>query len=208
MHAAPTFMTTGRQNHAPDATDFAREQTEPAPQLSPWRAVRFGLWLVLALAAWPGRGAEAELKVGEVFPALDGFGLEGQLPASWKGRIAVVDFWASWCEPCQHTFPILEELHHRFGKQGLVILAINEDRSKAAMVEFLKEYPVTFTVLRDAKKKLAATVNVPSLPCSYVLDREGKVHLIVSGEKIARSRKEFVRQVEELLALPSPPKTP
>lgn len=144
-------------------------------------------------------GAERGLKVGDPFPALAGFGLEGGLPALTAGKIVVVDFWASWCSPCRQTFPLMEELHHRFGKRGLIILAINADKSRAAMTEFLKEYPVTFPVVRDAKKKLAAAVNVPVLPTSYVLDGQGKVRSILSGEKIALNRKLLVKEVERLL---------
>src|SRR6266850_442149 len=120
------------------------------------------------------RGTDTGLKVGETFPDFATYSLEGELPATLKGKIVIVDFWASWCSPCKDTFPLLEELHHRFARRGLVVIAVNEDKSRPAMTEFLKEYPVTFSVVRDAKKKLAATVNVPALPTSYLLDGEGK----------------------------------
>ncbi|SRR6266540_838035 len=153
----------------------------------------------LFLAAPRLDASDAELKVGDVFPDLSGFALEGELPAGLKGKIVVVDFWASWCGPCRRTFPLMEELHHRFSKQGLLILAINEDKSRPAMEEFLRLYPVTFSVVRDAKKKLAAAVNVPSLPTSYVVNRDGKVHSIQTGEQIIQNRKAFIKEVERLL---------
>jgi thiol-disulfide isomerase/thioredoxin len=158
------------------------------------------LALLLILGCAPTlRGADTGLKVGDAFPDLSTFSLEGDLPAALKGRIVVVDFWASWCAPCKETFPLLEELHHRFSKQGLVILAVNEDKSRTAMAEFLKEHPVTYSVVRDPKKKLAAQVNVPGLPTSYILDREGKVLLIESGTRIARNRRGFVKEIERLV---------
>ena len=153
------------------------------------------LLALLASSAWA-----AELKVGDTFPDLSSFGLEGGLPASLKGKIVVVDFWASWCGACRRTFPVLEELHHRFGKQGLVILAVNEDKSAAGMKEFLKEYPVTFNSVRDAKKKLAAEVQVPALPSSYILDGDGKVLSIQSGDSLLINRRKFIKEIEELLA--------
>ena|SRR2546422_8944039 len=175
-----------------------------APGTGADRVVRRGLPRGVALglmlcAGWL-QGAEGELKVGDPFPDLAKFSLEGTLPSGLEGKVVVVDFWASWCGPCRQTFPLMEELHHRFAKQGLVIVAVNEDKSRAAMNEFLKEYPVTFAVVRDAKKALAATVNVPGLPSSYLLDRRGRVRLIRSGERIAQNRREFVREVESLLA--------
>src|SRR6266498_2262845 len=153
----------------------------------------------LFLAAPRLDASDAELKVGDVFPDLSGFALEGDLPAGLKGKIVVVDFWASWCGPCRRTFPLMQELHHRFAKQGLVILAVNEDQSRRAMEEFLRLYPVTFGVVRDAKKKLAAAVNVPSMPTSYVLNGEGKVDSIQTGEQIIQNRKSFIKGVEKLL---------
>lgn len=155
---------------------------------------------VMMLAAAPlVASAAAGLKAGDAFPELSTFALEGDLPPIQKGQIVVVDFWASWCGPCKKTFPLLEELHHRFGKQGLVILAVNEDKSRAAMNEFLKDNPVTFSVVRDSKKQLAAAVNVPALPTSYVLNGEGKIHSIQSGASIARNRRQFIQEIEELL---------
>jgi thiol-disulfide isomerase/thioredoxin len=152
-----------------------------------------------------GHGAtNATLKVGELFPQLSRFELEGELPPSLKGRIIVVDFWASWCGPCRKTFPIMEELHHRYAKRGLVILAVNEDKSRAAMDEFLKENPVTFTVLRDAKRKLAAEVRPPVLPTSYLLDASGKVHSIQPGARTAKDSRALLKEVEALLEQNAP----
>ena len=155
--------------------------------------------LGLLLAAGSTCAAGDGLKVGDTFPDLTTFSLEGDLPSQLKGHIVVIDFWASWCGPCKKTFPLLEELHHRFSKRGLIILAVNEDKSRAAMTEFLMEYPVTFQVVRDAKKKLAAEVNVPALPTSYILNREGKVVAIQSDARIVQNRKQFIKEVEQWL---------
>src|SRR5882672_9243777 len=105
-------------------------------------------WCVPFLSA-----AEHGLRVGDSFPDLSNFSLEGEPPPALKGKIVLVDFWASWCAPCKETFPLLEQLHHRLGRKGFVILAVNEDKSRTAMAEFLKEYPVSFSVVRDARKK-------------------------------------------------------
>jgi len=166
-----------------------------------------GATVALAIAACTAAAAESTLKIGDTFPDLTAFGLEGHLPAALKGKIVIVDFWASWCGPCKQTFPQLEELHHRFGKRGLVILAVNEDKSRTAMDEFLKDHPVTFIVVRDAKKKLAAQVNVPALPTSYILDGDGKVLSIQSGARMAENRKAFTKQIEKLVTK-TPPATP
>ena len=157
--------------------------------------------LALALGC-VAMASKSAVRIGDAFPDLNSFALEGELPAALKGKIVVVDFWASWCAPCKDTFPMLEELHHRFGKDGLVIIAVNEDKSRPAMNEFLKGNPVTFCVVRDHERKLAARVNVPALPTSYILDREGKVLAIESGVRVAQNRRNFVKRVEDWIRSP------
>ena len=76
--------------------------------------------------------------------------------------------------------------------------ALNK-KSKPAMEEFLKEYRVTFGVLRDAKRKLAAAINVPSLPTSYLIDGQGRVQSIQPGARTVANSKDFIRQIETLL---------
>lgn len=154
---------------------------------------------VILLGVWCACGEEPGLKVGGTFPDLADMNLDGELPATLRGRIVIVDFWASWCAPCKQTFPVMEELHHRFGKKGLIVLAVNEDKNRKAMDEFLKEHPVTFPVVRDSMKRLAARVNVPGLPTAYILDGAGKVLAIESGASIASNRKAFTRRIEDLV---------
>ena len=161
------------------------------------------MWLMAALFLASGATAlaaeEPAIRVGDMFPNFADFALEGELPKELKGKLVIVDFWASWCGPCRGTFPLMEELHHRLGKRGLVIVAVNEDKSRVAMTEFLKQHPVSFTVVRDAKKKLVAKVNVAMLPASYILDGDGKVISIQGGERTMENRTEFIKLVEDLL---------
>lgn len=145
------------------------------------------------------RAAGSTVVEGQVFPDLGQFSIEGKLPEDLKGKVVVVDFWASWCGPCKESFPVMEELYGRFGKQGLVILAVNVDESRAAMEEFLKEHPVSFNVVRDAKKKLVAKVNIQSMPTSFVLDGTGKVVSVHKGFHGPETRKKYVKEIEDLL---------
>lgn len=162
-----------------------------------WAAILavFAAAMVTAMAA----GAEPAIKVGDAFPNLSDHALEGDLPADLAGKLVIVDFWASWCGPCRGTFPLMEDLHKRLGKQGLVIIAVNEDKSRVAMNEFLKRHPASFAVVRDAKKQLAAKVNVPLLPASYILDGKGRVLSIQAGERTVENRAAFIKLIEDLL---------
>ncbi len=164
--------------------------------------------LLLGLGWLPTAGGaeEPSVKVGDAFPNLADFELEGDVPKDLKGKLVIVDFWASWCGPCRGTFPLMEELHRRLGRRGLVIIAVNEDKVRVGMTEFLKMHPVSFTVVRDAKKKLAAKVNMDQMPVSYILDGEGKVVSIQEGERTMANRAAFIKVVEDLLSKQTPPK--
>jgi thiol-disulfide isomerase/thioredoxin len=169
------------------------------PRIRVNRILELLVALLVASAPTALAAEEPAIKVGDQFPNFADFALEGELPKDLKGKLVIVDFWASWCGPCRGTFPLMEDLHRRLGKRGLVIVAVNEDKSRVAMTEFLKQHPVNFTVVRDAKKKLAARVNVALLPASYILDGAGKVVSIQSGERTMDNRAAFIKLVEDLL---------
>lgn len=144
---------------------------------------------VSAFAAMP--------KVGEAFPDLAKYNLEGTLP-DLKGKVVIVDFFASWCEPCKASFPVMEELKQKYGEK-LVIIAINLDKKKADMDEFLKKHPATFTIVRDGSNKLVSELKIPTMPSSFVLARDGKVHSFHRGFKGDETRKQYIEEIDSLL---------
>jgi thiol-disulfide isomerase/thioredoxin len=158
-----------------------------------------GRGLTATLAVALTLGVLAAVKVGEPFPDLATFGLEGKMPATLKDKVVMVDFWASWCEPCKASFPVMEELHKKFGPQGLVILAINVDENRADMEAFLKKNPASFTILRDAKQKLVEKVEVGTMPTSFLLDGQGKVRFVHSGFRGEETKKKYQQEIETLL---------
>jgi len=156
--------------------------------------------LALSFITSTAFAADKGIKVGDSFPDLGSFSLEGKLPEALKGKVVLVDFWASWCGPCKDSFPVMEELQTRFGAKGLIVLAVNLDEDAETMNEFLKKHPVTFTVVRDAKKKLVGTVNIKSMPSSFVLAPDGKVAAVHKGFHGQETRAQYTKEIEELIA--------
>ena len=142
--------------------------------------------------------AHAALKVGAALPDLASFQLEGKMPPSLKGKIVVVDFWASWCLPCAESFPVMDELQKKYGDR-VVILAVNVDEQAAKMEKFLVKHPVTFTVVRDAQQKLVATVEPETMPTSFILDGEGQVKFLHKGFHGEETRKQYISEIDSLL---------
>jgi thiol-disulfide isomerase/thioredoxin len=142
--------------------------------------------------------ASAALKVGDTLPDLASFKLDGKLPASLKGKIVVVDFWASWCVPCAQSFPVMDELQKKFGDR-VVVLAVNVDEKAAKMEKFLAKHPVTFSVVRDAQQKLVAAVEPETMPTSFILDGDGKVKFLHKGFHGEETRQQYLREIESLL---------
>ncbi len=140
------------------------------------------------------------IKVGDALPELSTFGLEGKLPDDLKGKVVLLDFWASWCGPCKESFPVMDELHQKYGSKGLVILAVNVDENTAAMKDFLKNHPAKFIILHDATKKLVGTANIGSMPTSFVIGKDGKVVSIHKGFHGKDSAKQYAEEIEKLLA--------
>lgn len=142
--------------------------------------------------------ANAALKVGDALPDLAGFKLEGKLPDSLKGKVVLLDFWASWCLPCAESFPVMDELQKKYGDR-LVIIAVNVDEKAANKDLFLKKHPVAFTIVRDTEQKLVASVSPETMPTSFLIDGDGKVRFLHNGFHGEETRKQYISEIESLL---------
>jgi thiol-disulfide isomerase/thioredoxin len=98
-----------------------------------------------------------------------------------KGRVVYVDFWASWCTPCRESFPWMNELQRRLGKDGLEIIAVNMDQVRGDADTFLVQFAPEFHVAFDPKGTLAGKYHVRGMPTSVLLDRDGKTVFIHEG---------------------------
>jgi cytochrome c biogenesis protein CcmG, thiol:disulfide interchange protein DsbE len=92
-----------------------------------------------------------------------------------RGKIVLLDFWASWCGPCRHSFPWLNAMQAKYADRGLVIIGVNVDRERADAERFLRDVPAGFDIVYDPSGALASRYDVPGMPSSYVIGRDGEV---------------------------------
>lgn len=160
--------------------------------------------LLAAVFAFATVCARADLKVGDAFPSLDSAGLVnlgGDAVPRVDGKVTLVDFWASWCAPCKASFPAMAKLYDEYSSHGLQIIAVSIDEKPAAAVAFWKKMAPPFVALHDRDQKLVEQVQVPTMPTSYLLDREGHVRFIHGGYH--GDLTELRHEIETLLAAKS-----
>lgn len=139
--------------------------------------VRFSRWLpflgllVLALLPACNRGTRPE-QLNERAPDFTvSDGATSVHLANYRGKVVMLNFWASWCGPCVAEFPTLLQLHH--DDPGLVILAISVDQDPAAYSQFVASHHVDLITVRDPDEKAADLYHTDMWPETYVIDRKG-----------------------------------
>jgi thiol-disulfide isomerase/thioredoxin len=157
---------------------------------------------LLALAACAGQRPlpRAASRIGQPIE-LSARDLQGRLVdvAAETGAVRVVDFWATWCEPCREQLPALERMRRELGPRGLSVYAVSFDEDPAQIPRFLEATPVGFRVLWDrGGAGWAARYDLHRLPTTLVVDRTGIIRFVHEGfdEAIAIEER---RQVEMLI---------
>jgi peroxiredoxin len=146
--------------------------------------VRHPFLLIAALAAF-GAGAWLWSEGKELAPPLalvDTRGVEHSLE-QYRGKVVVVNFWATWCLPCVEELPSLENAWQRYRQQGLVVLAVSGEESDI-VTSFLERLPsdITFPALIDHDMKVGNRWQIRGLPTTVVVDRSGHLHWRAEGQ--------------------------
>lgn len=120
---------------------------------------------------------------------------------SQKGKVIVLDFWASWCAPCREEFPFLVELANQNKDNTFSIVAVNIDKKSANAKSFIQKLKVDvpFFVPLDPESKLPALYGVENMPTTFIIDKKGVVRYIHRGF-LESYKEEYKKQIAELLA--------
>jgi thiol-disulfide isomerase/thioredoxin/Skp family chaperone for outer membrane proteins len=146
------------------------------------------------------RTIQRTLAVGAPFPDFTEKDLQGKplSVAALKGKVVLIDFWATWCGPCLVELPALLQTYTKYHDKGLEIIGISLDNDEGRLTTFLKQRGVSWPQFFDGKgwqNKLAVKYGVDSIPATYLLDREGKI--IAAGLQGAELEKAVAKAVGE-----------
>ena len=193
--------------HAPE-TPESPVQPAPSPRW-PWPRIRRHLTvtniLTLVILVWaaprllPHLGAVVGVESGPAttpayaFVSLDGEELSAE---SLRGKVVLVNFWATWCTPCRVEMPALQRMHERHAPAGFVVVGLAVDRaSTQAVRDFVRERGVTYPIAHVGSEAEALFGGVRGYPMSFLLDRTGKIRHTVIGPVAPLSLEPAVRRL-------------
>jgi thiol-disulfide isomerase/thioredoxin len=119
--------------------------------------------------------------------------------ANWKGKVVLIDFWATWCGPCRALLPELQAIHERYHTKGFEVIGISLDEDRDALKEFLAEVELPWPTIVDAdsaaEEQMAKKYGIVGIPSTFLLDKEGKlVATNLHGEQLAAKIEELLRK--------------
>lgn len=165
--------------------------------------ILLGLVLVLGVSlAWVVSGTLNDhiIRVGDTAPDFKVVTESGRTvtPESFGGKLLVLNFWASWCQPCLQEVPSLEVFSRQFAPEGVVVLGVSVDKNEKLYHQFLQQFPVTFQVARDPSWDIAANYGTFQLPETYIIDSSGKVvQKVIAAQNWMNP--EFVQSIKKML---------
>jgi len=118
-----------------------------------------------------------------------------------RGKVVLVNFWATWCEPCVAEMPSMQKLRAQLAGAPFEVVAVNHEEGEARIRGFLQKVPLDFTIVRDTDGGVTRAWHTGIFPSSYLVDAEGKIRYILAGAT-DWSATATVRKIESLL----PPK--
>jgi thiol-disulfide isomerase/thioredoxin len=118
--------------------------------------------------------------------------------ADFKGKVVLVNFWATWCAPCIEEMPAMQRLRDKLSLAGFEVLAVNYQESQSRIIDFLKKRPLKLTILRDHDGSVRTGWGVRVFPTSFVIDTEQRIRYTVIGE-VDWSSSKVESQIRELL---------
>jgi len=119
----------------------------------------------------------ARVDIGSPVPAYSAVSLAGDSVslAAQRGKVVLLNVWATWCHPCRDEIPELQAMHEKYAARGLELVGISVDTESAdeAIREFMRDFRMTYPVWRDPAERVSAQFHIVGVPATFLIDREG-----------------------------------
>ncbi len=134
-------------------------------------------------------------------PAFTLASISGQAASlnQYKGQVVMVNFWATWCGPCQQEMPLLDQMYKKFKPTGFTLLGVNVDKDVPTVKDLLTRKPVAFPILLDPTNQVSKAYHVNDMPSTVIIDRKGDIRYVHRGYKPG-DENEYQNRIRQLIA--------
>lgn len=115
-----------------------------------------------------------------------------------RGKIIVINFWASWCGPCRKEMPVLQKFYDKYQDLGVSVWGVNVEQENQAGRDFLADLNLSFPILFDASNTISAMYQVEAMPTTVIVDRDGLVRYAFKGYKSGYEKK-YAKAIKKLI---------
>ena len=141
-----------------------------------------GLTLCLAFSLVTAATAAAASGPAPAFQ-LDAVTGEATNLSQFKGQVVMLNFWATWCGPCQQEMPLLEQMYKKYKPAGFTLVGVNVDKEAPPVRALLAKRPVSFPVLLDPASQVSKAYHIDEMPSTVLIDRKGNIRYLHRGYK-------------------------
>lgn len=121
--------------------------------------------------------------------------------SQYKGKVVMLNFWASWCGPCRKEMPLMDQIYKKYTAAGFVLLGVNVDTDSTDAQKFLTQVPVSFPIAYDRENKVSKMYDVAAMPSTVFIDRKGHVRQLHRGYKEG-DENEYLSEIRSLIREP------
>ena len=163
------------------------------------RHTAFFVFALAIVAALPHSvvGSAAEAPPAPALSFTDASGADVSL-AALRGKVVLLDIWASWCTPCRAAFPTYDDMYRRYKAQGFHVIAVNVDESRKDAEHFLEGRHPSMQVVFDPMGRTPKALKTKGMPTSYLIDRQGRIRFVHEGFT-EKSLVAYHREITQLL---------
>lgn len=157
-----------------------------------------GAAVVFALYTNLTKDNKDQLQIGSEAPNFiltDMHGKQHKL-SDYKGQGVLLNFWGTWCKPCEYEMPYMEKQYQVYKNQGVQILAVNVGESEYAVNSFISKHNLSFPVMIDNGQEVQAAYDVDPLPITFLINKEGKIVDMVTGSQTENDIHQLMERIK------------